>query len=139
METAEYLRILKDEIRNIGNKKLEEVFTQNPYMAEIYPSMESRKVLEVFQMYEGEGEFFDLSVKPIYRASFYLGKNSSIRIENGGFYVTESCQICGKCFEACPQNCMELLEGKAWINQEHCLHCGRCYEICPQKAILKRG
>ena len=59
-------------IRNIGNKKLEEVFVRNPYMNEIYPSVESRNALEVFQMYEGQGEYFDLSVKPIYRDPFYL-------------------------------------------------------------------
>ena len=33
-------------------------------MAEIYPQEESRSALEVFQVAEGTGEFFDLSVKP---------------------------------------------------------------------------
>ena len=63
---------VRGKIRNIGNKKLEEVFARNPYMNEIYPSVESRNALEVFQMYEGQGEYFDLSVKPIYRDIFYL-------------------------------------------------------------------
>ncbi len=63
---------VRGKIRNIGNKKLEEVFARNPYMNEIYPSVESRNALEVFQMYEGQGEYFDLSVKPIYRDTFYL-------------------------------------------------------------------
>ena len=63
---------VRGKIRNIGNKKLEEVFVRNPYMNEIYPSVESRNALEVFQMYEGQGEYFDLSVKPIYRDPFYL-------------------------------------------------------------------
>ena len=49
----------------IGSEKLKEVFRQNPYMAEIYPQEESRRALEVFQVAEGTGEFFDLSVKPI--------------------------------------------------------------------------
>ena len=63
---------VRGKIRNIGKKKLEEVFVRNPYMNEIYPSVESRNALEVFQMYEGQGEYFDLSVKPIYRDPFYL-------------------------------------------------------------------
>ena len=58
---------------NIGSEKLKEVFEQNPYMAEIYPQEESRTALEVFQVAEGTGEFFDLSVKPIYRDTFVLG------------------------------------------------------------------
>lgn len=130
---------VRGKIRNIGSEKLEEVFIKNPYMSEIYPSRGSRKALEVFQMYEGQGEYFDLSVKPIYRDSFSLGGNDMTTIETGGFYVTERCKKCERCLEVCPQNCIVLSEGKVLIKQEHCLHCGRCYEICPQKAILKRG
>ena len=130
---------VRGKIRNIGNEKLEEVFAENPYMNEIYPSVKSRNALEVFQMYEGQGEYFDLSVKPIYREDFYLGENHDTYTNTHGFYVTENCSQCGKCFSECPQNCIDVTEGKVSINQAHCLHCGRCYEICPKKAILKRG
>ena len=44
-------------------------------MFEIYPTEESRKALTVFQIYEGSGEWFDLSKKPIERASFTFGDN----------------------------------------------------------------
>lgn len=130
---------IRGKIRNIGIEKLEEVFAENPYMNEIYPGMESRNALEVFQMYEGQGEYFDLSVKPIYRDTFYLGNDHDTHNELHGFYVTESCIKCGKCFPECPQSCIHVIDGKVSIKQAHCLHCGRCYEICPQKAILKRG
>ena len=130
---------VRGKIRNIGNEKLEEVFAENSYMNEIYPSMESRNALEVFQMYEGQGEYFDLSVKPIYRETFYLGGNHDTQTNTHGFYVTESCNQCGKCFSECPQSCICVTEGTVLINQTHCLHCGRCYEICPKKAIFKRG
>lgn len=130
---------VRGKIRSIGNEKLEEVFAENPYMKEIYPSIESRDALEVFQMYEGQGEYFDLSVKPIYRDIFYLGNNDDIHMEVHGFYVTERCNKCGKCFRECPQSCIDIVDGKVSIEQAHCLHCGRCYEICPEKAILKKG
>lgn len=130
---------VRGKIRNIGNEKLEEVFAENPYMSEIYPSMESRNALEVFQMYEGQGEYFDLSAKPIYREAFYLGESHDTHTNTYGFFVTENCSQCGKCFSECPQSCIGVTEGKVSINQAHCLHCGRCYEICPKKAILKRG
>lgn len=131
--------LVRGKIRNIGNKKLEEVFAENPYMNEIYPSMESRNALEVFQMYEGQGEFFDLSVKPIYRESFNLGGDHGIQTNAHGYYVTKNCNQCGKCFSECPQNCIDVIGETVTINQAHCLHCGRCYEICPEKAILKRS
>lgn len=130
---------IRGKIRNIGNEKLEEVFAKNPYMNEIYPSIESRNVLEVFQMYEGQGEYFDLSVKPIYREPFYLGESHNTHTNTHGFYVTGNCNQCGKCFSECPQSCIDVTEGRVSVNQSHCLHCGRCYEICPKKAILKEG
>ena len=62
---------------NIGSARLKEVFEQNPYMAEIYPQEESRTALEVFRVAEGTGEFFDLSVKPIFRDAFVLGGSTA--------------------------------------------------------------
>lgn len=52
---------VRGKIRNIGNALLPRVFAENPYMADIYKSEDSRTALEVFQLYEGEGEYFDLS------------------------------------------------------------------------------
>lgn len=129
---------LRGKVRNIGRERLEEVFVENPYMNEIYPSIESRNVLEVFQMYEGQGEYFDLSVKPIYRDIFYLGNVQKTGAGEHGFYITGNCKACGKCRLVCPQNCIELSGNNMRINQEHCLHCGRCYEICPQRAVVKK-
>ena len=42
-------------------------------MNELYPSVESMSALTVFQLYEGSGEWFDLSKKPIERAGFTFG------------------------------------------------------------------
>lgn len=46
-------------VRNIGSEKLEEIFEKNPYVQEIYPAG-TRSALEVFQIYEGQGNFFDI-------------------------------------------------------------------------------
>ena len=46
------------------------------------------KALTVFQIYEGTGEWFDLSKKPIERASFNFGK---VEIKREGYFVTEYC------------------------------------------------
>ena len=47
-------------VRNIGKEKLDEIFLKNAYMQKIYPEG-TREPLEVFQIYEGQGSFFDLS------------------------------------------------------------------------------
>lgn len=68
---------IRGKVECVGKNKLNDVFRENPYMAEIYPQEESRTALEVFRLYEGKGEFFDLSAKPIVMESFYLRKYKS--------------------------------------------------------------
>ena len=121
---------------NLGAEKLKEVFEQNPYMAEIYPQEESRSALEMFQVAEGTGEFFDLSVKPIFRDTFVLGDEE--KKQTGGYFITDRCHGCRICYSKCPQKCIDLSVKPLVIQQEHCLHCGNCMEACPFDAVEKR-
>ncbi|MDF2840208.1 MAG: aldo/keto reductase [Clostridia bacterium] len=46
------------------------------------------------------------------------------------------CKSCGKCIEACPNNCISFDEdGKASIDKAICLTCGYCTPVCPEFAI----
>ncbi|MFT7002978.1 MAG: putative pyridoxamine 5'-phosphate oxidase family protein [Sulfurimonas sp.] len=126
---------LSGSVRNLGSDKLKEIFIKNPYMVDIYPSIESRKALDVFCIYKGQGEYFDLSTKPITRGSFTFGGK---KLQEFGYIITDDCVGCSKCAENCPQDCID--EGEPFvINQEHCLHCGYCYDICPSEAIVKKA
>ena len=51
---------LRGRIKNIGKKKLDIMFEKNPYMKKIYPG-DTKDVIEVFQLYEAQGEYFDIS------------------------------------------------------------------------------
>lgn len=64
---------LRGKVNSIGQEKLDEIFEKNPYMATIYPNPGSRKALEVFCIYEAEGEYFDLGQNPVYRQNFAYG------------------------------------------------------------------
>jgi len=108
-------------------------------MAEIYPSKESRIALEVFRLYQGYGEYFDLSTKPIMRQSFVIGKD--IDLENNsafGYFINEKCIGCAKCCSLCPQNCIDKTKIPFVIHQENCLHCGNCMSACKYGAVEKR-
>nr|WP_320118895.1 4Fe-4S binding protein [uncultured Marinifilum sp.] len=119
-------------VRNIGSEKRDEIFKKNPYMAEIYESEESRTALEVFYLYKGQGEFFDLSTKPITRDSFVFGGKE---MQQYGYFITNDCNACGLCVNTCPQDC--ITRGNTYkINQENCLHCGNCMEVCPAEAVI---
>lgn len=128
---------LRGKVREIGNDKIPYLFGKNKYMNEIYPTEASRQALTVFQIYEGSGEWFDLSKKPIQRASFVFGDNEAERSETG-YYIIDSCIGCGSCLEVCPQKCIDLLKTPAVITQEHCLHCGNCMSVCPAVAVVKK-
>ena len=125
---------LRGKVRELGYDKIPELFEKNPYMKEIYPSEESRQALTVFQIYEGNGEWFDLSRKPIERASFIFGGGNQ---RQEGYMITDACLGCRSCMAVCPQNCIK--EGTPFVlDQAHCLHCGNCLTACPANAVEKR-
>lgn len=126
---------LRGEVREIGQGRLAEIFERNLYMETIYPNMESRTALTVFQIYKGSGEFFDLSCKPIFREQFSFG---GMEKHMAYLEVTDKCNGCKLCADACPQNCIDISACPVKIEQSHCLHCGRCKEICPLQAIERR-
>lgn len=127
---------LGGKVRELGTELLPRLFEKNPYMNEIYPDAASRTALTVFQIYEGNGEWFDLSKKPIERASFTFGEAKE---RQEGYFVTDRCIGCKFCYSKCPQKCIDIAVKPVIIHQENCLHCGNCYEVCPARAIEKRG
>ena len=127
---------IRGKVRELGSERLPRLFEKNPYMAEIYPTEESQTALTVFQIYEGTGEWFDLSKKPIERASCPFGGAEEIK---EGYFVADKCIGCKLCYSKCPQKCIDISVKPVVIHQNNCLHCGNCYEICPARAIEKRG
>ena len=126
---------IRGKVRELGYEKIPELFEKNPYMHQIYPTEESMKALTVFQIYEGTGEWFDLSKKPIERASFTFGV---VEKREEGYFITDACIGCGSCVSVCPQNCIITDNIPYVIEQDHCLHCGNCMTACPAGAIEKR-
>ena len=103
-------------------------------MCDIYPGG-TRNVLEVFQIYEGQGEYFDLIQKPVFREAFALG---DMPVQESGYHITAACIGCKLCGSVCPQKCIDFSGKPAVILQEYCLRCGRCAEICPKQAVVRK-
>lgn len=127
---------LRGMVKNIGKKNLDIMFEKNPYMKEIYPG-DTREALDVFCLYEAQGEYFDISVPSnIIRKSIVIGDAQEVQM---GYYVGKGCIGCKLCYSVCPQKCINIAQKPVMIEQNHCLHCGRCAQICPMQTIEKRG
>lgn len=121
-------------VKNIGRERLDEIFLKNPSMNGVYPD-DSREILDVFCLYEGQGEYFSLAGHPIVRQAFSFG---GADMAAKGFLIGDGCIGCGTCERVCPQGAVDA--GSPFsIRQENCLHCGRCFENCPVQAIARLG
>lgn len=67
---------VRGKVKELGAGKVKELFDKNPYMYEIYPDEASQERISVFRLYEGTGNWFDLSKKPIFTASFSFGRKN---------------------------------------------------------------
>jgi len=126
---------VRGKVRELGYERIPALFEKNPYMHRIYPTEDAMHALTVFQLYEGTGEWFDLSKKPIERASFSFG-GAQDRTE--GYFITDACIGCESCIAVCPQSCIDKSRIPFQIEHEHCLHCGNCLTACPIGAVKKR-
>lgn len=126
---------IRGKVRELGYGRIPELFEKNAYMKTIYPTEESMQALTVFQIYEGSGEWFDLSKKPIERASFTFGGAEG---KTEGYFITDACIGCQSCVAVCPQQCIKADQVPLIINQANCLHCGNCLTVCPAGAVERR-
>lgn len=126
---------VRGKVRELGFDRIPDLFAKNLYMNEIYPTAPSREALTVFQIYEGTGEWFDLSKKPIERATFTFG---GAREKAEGYFITNACIGCKSCVAVCPQQCIAAENIPLVINQANCLQCGNCLTACPVGAVERR-
>lgn len=127
---------VRGKVRELGSEPVARLFEKNPYMREIYPTEESQRALTAFNLYQGTGELFDLSVKPLVREGFSFGGAVT---RTAGFFVTEDCIGCNVCNAKCPQRCIDVSTVPVVIQQEHCAHCGNCFAACPEQAIARKA
>ena len=116
-------------------KWIDTIFAEQPYLSNVYPGDTRKLAGIVFAIRDGQIEYFDLGVNPIFRESYAIGAGS---VTKKGYVISDRCIGCGKCLKNCPQRCIEPGTPYA-IRQTNCLHCGNCFAVCPVRAVSKRG
>jgi NAD-dependent dihydropyrimidine dehydrogenase PreA subunit len=51
------------------------------------------------------------------------------------YVILERCNGCGNCVEACSVGAIQLITGKAVIDEEVCISCETCTTVCPSNAL----
>lgn len=125
---------VRGSVKEVGFDMVKNLVNKNPYMNEIYPTKESMNALTVFRLYNGVGEWFDLSKKPIERYSFEFGGNKKT---DYSYCIGENCNGCGKCINVCPQGCIDATNIPFVIINKNCLHCGNCANVCSESAVRR--
>jgi uncharacterized pyridoxamine 5'-phosphate oxidase family protein len=70
---------VKGRIRNIGKSRVDELLDRNDYLKKLYPDNEKdkRQILDVFQVYEGQGTYQEFATFPPMKAVFSFGGQST--------------------------------------------------------------
>ena len=114
-------------------KWIDTIFAEQPYLSNVYPGDTRKLAGIVFAIQDGQIEYFNLGVNPIFRESYAIGAGN---VTKKGYVISDVCIGCGKCLKNCPQRCIVLGTPYA-IRQENCLHCGNCFAVCPVKAVRR--
>lgn len=59
----------------------------------------------------------------------------SNKIANGHKECEFGCLGCGTCYDVCPFDAIEMINGVAVIDRDKCTACMKCIEICPKNII----
>ena len=52
---------------------------------------------------------------------------------------SEQCIGCGACAQDCPMGFIQMIDGKAQMEEPFCIGCGHCFALCPADAIRVQG
>ena len=65
----------------------------------------------------------------------YLSSFDSLRNRHKHLMIEDWCTGCGECVKRCPNDALEVVDGRSVCDEEKCLTCGYCSGACREMAI----
>ena len=105
-----------------GSKAALEYALNNPLLDAVAIGMQSVEEIDAdVAMFEGDPTAFERLEK--------------LRHRERRVMVHDWCEGCGKCAARCRQKAIEVVNGRAVVDQAKCVYCGYCARACPQFCI----
>ena len=105
-----------------GSKAALEYALNNPLLDAVAIGMQSVEEIDAdVAMFEGDPTAFERLEK--------------LRHRERRVMVHDWCEGCGKCAARCRQKAIEVVNGRAMVDQAKCVYCGYCARACPQFCI----
>ncbi len=133
--TQDFVQIrLTGEVEVVSSELIYQIYAENPDFDQLFPQDDDHEFMEVFRVFRGKGEIFDLSGKAVKmkRCRFAFGGET---VRKAGCKIQETCIGCGRCQSVCPFQAIQA-GAPYWIDSEFCDECGRCMVACPVDAII---
>jgi len=95
--------------------------------------------IQTYSLHDGPGIRTTVFLKGCPLSCIWCQNPESQRHQPEPMLYLERCTGCGQCISACPNQAIQLVDGKSHTNRNLCVGCGKCADICPNEARTLAG
>lgn len=91
--------------------------------------------IQRFSLSDGDGIRTTVFLKGCNMHCSWCHNPETIAFSNTLLHYQAKCIGCGKCFEACPNEAHQVIDGVHVIDRDACVRCGQCVDVCYAQAL----